>query len=73
MAVSKVNETWRLEAQWTELPVDSGADGLAEPYLAAREAFREQSKWLQLPLGDGQLSAAEEDAFQSRLRALGYL
>ena len=44
-----------------------------EPYLAAREAFRDQSKWLQLPLGDGPLSAAEEDAFKSRLRALGYL
>ncbi|SVB09161.1 uncharacterized protein METZ01_LOCUS162015 [marine metagenome] len=67
------NEDWRLETQWTELPVGTDTDLLAAPYLRAWKAFRTESKWLQRPLAEGPMSAAEEDALRRRLQALGYL
>ena len=67
------NENWRLETQWTELPLDTDAKLLAAPYVTARKAFREHSKWVQRPLGEGPMSSVEEDLLRRRLQALGYL
>lgn len=67
------NENWWLETQWTELPLDTGANRLAAPYVTAWKAFRERSKWVRRPLGERPMCAVEEDLLRRRLQALGYL
>ena len=67
------DDSWNLEAQWSERSIETNSAALAMDYVEARENFHSQSRWLQSPLEEDSMSANGEQQLRDRLRALGYL